>query len=115
MPHLPIPRWAIILVAFTIIAVWAFSQVAKVYYPGYEPPDGLHAAMMLAAGLIFGVGRKKDDDDEPAAPAPPAAPPPPPPAAPAASSSALSVKELLARNGRASEIPPTSGRRHREP
>lgn len=122
MPHVPIPRSVVIVVAFVIVGVWAFSQVAKVYYPGYEPPDGIHAALMLAAGLIFGVGRKRDDDDEPDTPPAVAPPSPPtplpvpdPPSTPAASSSSsLSVAELLARNGRTAEIPPTSGRRHRD-
>jgi hypothetical protein len=76
-----------------IVAVWAASQLATILVPGYEPPDAIHAALMIVLGTVYAL-RDKDkgtdedeDDDDPPEPEPEKPLPP----------GAVPIAELLAR------------------
>lgn len=42
-------------VALTVTAIWAFSMVSDVMVADYNPPAGIHAALMAVLGAIFGI------------------------------------------------------------
>lgn len=51
-----VTTWLAILVS----TIWAVSMVINVVQPGYVPPAGIHGALMLVLGGVFGarmVGR----------------------------------------------------------
>lgn len=46
--------------ALLVSSIWAVSMIWNVVQPGYVPPAGIHGALMLVLGGVFGarmVGR----------------------------------------------------------
>lgn len=74
-----IPRPVVSAIAAVIVAVWALSQAAVIFVPGYEAPPEIHLSVMLILGALFGM--RKDGNGNGGEPAKP--PPPPPAPAPA--------------------------------
>lgn len=81
-----IPRPIVAVCAIVVTGVWGASQIASIFIDGYEPPEAIHAALMIVLGSLFALrqgGEKKPDPGPPTAPALPPAPPPPSPDPPA--------------------------------
>lgn len=104
-----IPRPMVAAISVLVIAVWALSNAAVVFVPGYVPPAEIHLAVMLVLSALF-AARSKDDEKKPAEPAapgaepPPAAPPPPEapeaePPPPGGVAAADLIARLLAERG----------------
>jgi hypothetical protein len=47
---------ATIRVAYVITGVWVISFTVDLLTRSYEPPTGVQALMVLAAGYLFGTG-----------------------------------------------------------
>lgn len=41
--------------ACLVSVVWAVSMIVNVIQPGYIPPAGIHGALMLVLGGVFGA------------------------------------------------------------
>lgn len=59
-----LPKPVAYSIAMVVVLIWATAQIAHIFNPGYDVPDGLHAAVMLALGFVFAISRKGDDDED---------------------------------------------------
>jgi hypothetical protein len=82
-----IPKPLAVAIAVVITGVWGLSQLAGVLSrlgivaAGYEPPEAIHAALMIVLGAVFALRQSDKPSSTPPTP-PTSAAPSPPPAAP---------------------------------